>query len=406
MTSEPDSTPRRRPPTIDLKATEIESEKPPSPEEAGATNAADDRLEDKNASGKRARLDFADTMAPLRSRATAAHAMGAVAGAIAMLAIFAALWVAGLLAPGGGTTLPSSSQGSETAASKEISARLDKIEAALAARRPDAALSTRIAAAEAETKSLGDSLAALNRRVDGIAVTAGSALAHADAASAAAEAAKGAAQQSGIQRSDLEALASRIAALEGAVKALSENVARRTASADDRAARMTIAAEALRATLERGVPYQAELAAVKSLGIGENALAPLAPFAADGVPSVTALAQELTALTPTLLRASGAAPSESSFLGRLQANAQKLVHISPIEAPPGDDPDAVIARINAAARRGDIAAALGEIARLPDPARSLAESWVKKAEAREAAIAASRRIAADAVAALGRPAPQ
>ena len=28
MTSEPDSTPRRRPPTIDLTATEVETEKP------------------------------------------------------------------------------------------------------------------------------------------------------------------------------------------------------------------------------------------------------------------------------------------------------------------------------------------------------------------------------------------
>jgi len=43
---------------------------------------------------------------------------------------------------------------------------------------------------------------------------------------------------------------------------------------------------------------------------------------------------------------------------------------------------------------------------LPDPARTLAAPWVKKAEAREAAIAASRRIAADALAALGKPAQQ
>jgi hypothetical protein len=107
-----------------------------------------------------------------------------------------------------------------------------------------------------------------------------------------------------------------------------------------------------------------------------------------------------------LLQASGAGPSQGSFLGRLQANAQKLVRIAPIDAPAGDAASSMITRINADAARGDIAAALAEIGRLPDAARSLAENWTKKAEAREAAIAASRRIATDALAALGRPAPQ
>jgi hypothetical protein len=296
---------------------------------------------------------------------------------------------------------------------------LSSQQAALATQRPDAALASRLAAAEAEAKTLGDSLAALNRRVDGIAATTGNALARADAATAAVEAAKSAAQQSGVQRADLDALANRVAAIEGAmnrlaaiesgVKALSENLAkieRRPASADDRAARTTVAAEALRAAVERGVPYQAELAAVKSLGVDDGVLAPLEPFAADGVPSVALLARELTALTPALVRASGVAPSEDSFLGKLQANAQKLVRVSPVDAPPGDDAGAIVARVDVAARRSDIAAAVAEIARLPEAARALAAPWVKKAETREAAIAASRRVAADALVALSKPAQQ
>ena len=66
----------------------------------------------------------------------------------------------------------------------------------------------------------------------------------------------------------------------------------------------------------------------------------------------------------------------------------------------------MIARINAAAARGDVAAALADIAKLPDASRALADGWVKKAQAREAAIAASQRIAADALAALGKPGSQ
>ena len=57
------------------------------------------------------------------------------------------------------------------------------------------------------------------------------------------------------------------------MKALSDNATRQAASADDRAARLTIAAEALRAAVERGAPYQAELAAAKSLGADQSATA-------------------------------------------------------------------------------------------------------------------------------------
>ncbi len=402
MTSEPDSTPRRRPPTIDLTATEVETEKPDSTAEAGAAAPPGGRAADGNPPGGHARVNFVHRLRP-----QAAHAVGAAIGVMAMLAVFAGLWIAGLMPSRGGSPAGAGAGVAPSAASvaKEISARLDKIEAALAAQHPDETLAARIAAADAETKALDNSLNNINRRLDDIAVTAHTALARADAATAAVDAAKSAAQ-AGVQRGDLDALGNRIAALERTVKALSGDVARRPASADDRAARLTVAAEALRAAVERGAPYAAELAAVKSLGVEDNASAPLAPFAADGVPSAAVLAHELATLTPALLRASGAAPREGSFLGRLEANARTLVRVSPIEAPPGDDPSAVIARIDADAARGDIAAALAEIPHLPDAARLLAENWVKKAEAREAAIAASRRVAADALAALGTPASQ
>ena len=432
MTSEPDDTSRRRPPTIDLKATEVETERPASTAEGGATGAAGDRTEDESAAGRGTRWGFAERAGSLKGSPAAAYGIAAAAGALTMLVIVAVLWASGVLPPRNEMASPAS-PAPQAAATKELSARLDKIEAALAsqqsalssqqaalaAQRPDTALASRVAAAEAETKTLGDSLAALNRRVEGIAATTGNALARADAATAAVEAAKSAAQQSGVQRADLDALANRVAAVEGTmnrlaaiesgVKALSENLAkieRRPASADDRAARTTVAAEALRAAVERGVPYQAELAAVKSLGVDDSVLAPLEPFAADGVPSIALLARELTALTPALVRASGAAPNEDSFLGKLQANAQKLVRVSPVDAPPGNDAGAIIARVDVAARRSDIVAAVAEIARLPEAARALAAPWVKKAETREAAIAASRRVAADALAALSKPAQQ
>jgi hypothetical protein len=394
MTSEPDSSPRRRPPTIDLTAKEVEPETPSSMQESAA-DVAEDRTTHKEAPGEPNHAHFLARVSQ--------YAVGALVGAVVLGAIMAGFWMAGVVPPQQPATARGA-LGAKAASTDEIASRLDKIQQALQAPRADQALAARVAPAEAQTKSLSDSLAALNRRLDEVAAASQSALAQVKTAATAA--AMNNAARTGVEQSDIDALNNRITALESTMKSLSTDAAQRTASADDRAARLTVAAEALRAAVERGAPYQAELATVATLGADQTATAALEPFAADGLPNAAALAHEFALLTPSLLQASGAAPRESSFLGNLEAHAQKLVRITPIEAPTGDDPASVIARINIDAARGDIAAALAGIARLPESARTRVASWVKKAEAREAAIAASRRIAANALAAIGRLAPQ
>jgi len=405
--SEPDSTPPRRQPTIDLTATEVEAEKPAAVQEPAKDPAADGATSDGPAGQQ---TDEAAARRP-RSRVKTAVA-GIAAGAIAVVAIGAGLWFSGYVPPG---LLPASSspQPTDNSAIADISARLNKIEGTIAAQQqkpappaqPDPALASRLAAAEAATKTLGDSLAALAHRVDDAAAAAQNALAEAKSASTAADAAKSAAQPD-VARSDLDALAARIAPLESTVKTLADDIKHETATADDRAARLAVAAEALRAAVERGTPYQAEFAAVKSLGADPSTTGPLEPFAAAGVPSAAALAHELANLTPALQQAAEPASSNNSFLGRLENNARRLVEITPVDAPTGDDPASVVTRISVDAARTDIAAALADIGKLPVAAASLAAAWVEKAQARNAAIATSRKLAADALAALSKPSPQ
>jgi hypothetical protein len=406
MTSEPDSTPRRRPPTIDLTATEVDAEtaaasQPGTSEPATANARPDTGQQTGGPEPSRPRSSIKSAVAGI---------IAGAAGAIAVVAIGAGLWFGGYVPPG---LLPVSprAQPPNNAAIADISARLNKIEGAIATQQQqkpvpppqlDPALLSRLAAAEATTKSLSDSLAALTRRVDDVATAAQSALAQAKIASTAADAAKSAAQPD-VARSDLDALAARIAPLEGAVKTLADDIKHETATADDRAARLTIAAEALRAAIERGAPYPAELAAVKSLGADQSATAPLEPFVGTGVPNARALAHELASLTPALQQAAEPTTSNSSFLGRLENNAQRLVRVTPVDAPPGDDPASVVTRISVDAAHADIAAALADIAKLPDAAKPPVAAWVEKAQARNAAIAASRKLAADALAALSKP---
>jgi hypothetical protein len=127
----------------------------------------------------------------------------------------------------------------------------------------------------------------------------------------------------------------------------------------------------------------------------------LAPFAATGVPSAAALGQELAALAPSLAKSAPAASgADQSYWQRLQSEAEKLVRVRPVNEPPGTNLSAAASRIEALGKRGDIAGALAELQKLPEPARAPAEPWIKKAQARETAIAAARRIEAAATAAL------
>jgi hypothetical protein len=425
--SETDSTSRRRPPTIDLTAKEIETASPepkPQPDAEAASHDAKSEPLNEATTGAGAPASGGHARGP--SSRLAPYAIGLVAGAIGVAAIAAALWFSDLIpsrdasAPSGAQSAAApphadapTTQSAQSTGADQISARLDRIEQALQGPpRTDAALAGRVAGAEAQAKVLGDSVAALTRRVDDLAVTAKTALAEAKSGVAAAEAAKNAAPsaaQSAAQRSDIEAVESRVAALQAAMKSLGADLAQRTSSsnADDRVMRLAIAAEALRATVQRGAPFTAELAAVKALGADPKAIAPLEPFAAQGLISTAELGRELTVLTPALARAIEPAPSNNaSLLATLESRAQKLVRITPVgtSAPPaGEDAAALIGRLNADAARGDIDAALAEIAKLPDEARALAQGWADKAGARQAALAQSGRIAAEALAALAKP---
>jgi len=452
--SEADSTSRRRPPTIDLTAKEVETaaadtgtaakaaadvaDLGAAPEQAGKPGPAPEPAADAGAAsvgGSAAAAGASAAPGPATSSQQDAPAgqvrnssgralpyvVGIVAGAVGAAAVGAAIWFAGLVPAGTMVTAPAAAperaapQAPQAIVSPEISSRLERIEQALQGPpRTDAALASQVATAEAQSKALAGSFAALTRRVDDVAAAAQTALADAKGATAAADAAKNAAQsttQASVQRSDIDTLEGRVAALQSAIKTLDADLAKRTSSsnADDRTTRLAIAAEALRAVVERGAPFTAELAAAKALGADPEATARLEPLAAQGLTSAAELGRELAALMPALQGALAPERNDNSILAKIESQAQKLVRITPVGtsgAPVGDDPAALIARLNADAARGDIDAALADIAKLPDPARALAQAWSNKAAARQAALADSRHIAAAALASLAKPEPQ
>ena len=319
----------------------------------------------------------------------------------------------------------------------ELATRLAKLEAALAAApgsgaaaagmppaegdqaTPDPALAPRLAALEAVAKSLADGLALLDRRADETASTMQQLRARAEGAiRAGGEPGATARQQPpAIGKAEFDALAERVASLQQAAASLQQSVVEQTTAslqqtvahgtetaAADRAVRFALVASGLRSAVERGTPYSGELNAAKALAPDPQLLAPLEPFAASGVPTAEALGRELAALAPELARTGNAAARDTGYIERLQAHAERLVRVRPVnEVVAGDDVTAVVARIEAKAKQADLAAALTELHRLPESARAPAAAWIKKAEGREAAVAAAQRTENAALAALANP---
>jgi hypothetical protein len=407
---------KRRPPTIDLNATEVASEP------AGGAQAAPG-----------AEASSSSTSRPWRQHPALAWlpadipwplvAAGA-GGAALMLAVLA---LAGVFS---GRESGSSAEAdarlnrmeqqirnltarpipvaADTTAVEDLAGRLARLETVAATPRPpisDPALANRLATLEGELKALGERVGVLGRRNDEIASIAGEARSRADAAAAAVAEWKKAQTPATpvVERKEIEALSTRIAALERAAKAMEAQLAGRSGDGADRSLRLVVVASTLNAAVDRGAPFAAELAAAKAAAPDPKLLAALEPFASSGVPTAATLTRELTALMPAVAKAVGTSSRGGGILDRLKASAERVVSIRPIDETPGDEPAAIVRRIEIRAEQGNLNGAMAEMAKLPEGARALTREWVARAQARNAAVEASRRFAADALASIGKP---
>jgi hypothetical protein len=256
----------------------------------------------------------------------------------------------------------------------------------------------RLTVVENAMKSLDVALSALSKRNDDIADDMSRLSAQADAAQKMAmqlrDSALAAKESSAaIDAAQVNGLQQRIAALEQSAKAVRTEIDK--IGVMEKSTRLALTADTLRSVVVSGAPFQREFVQAKSLAADEKMLAPLEPFATSGVPRETALVQELRTLIPEIQKAIDAQTPAGGFLDRLKANADKLVRIHPVNAPPGDTPSDVLARLELAAAHADLSAALTEFKKLPEAARAPAQAWITKVQAREAALAAARSFAAE-----------
>ena len=393
----PDSSrPKREPPTIDLDATEVSGE---TRRADGASTEAPSEPSPESAPEAPATAD-APSMSPVDappSRPVSPWIIAPVSGAAAAALVIGVGWMLGwpAIQPASAPPAPQLN-----AAIDSLTARVAGLEPKVG--KPDPAAAARTEALEKTVAALRSELAATRAQGEKLASTI--------------EDVRSAPRGDGAASPDLSGIDARIAKIESQMRTqgaelaqqgskLADNAKADAKPADDMALRRLVSAALLDVQVRIGEPFPATLAAAKALAPDPDALKPLDPFAEKGVPNANRLSTELLALVPKLqpVVPQTNATTGTGIVERLQAGAAKLVKIERTDTA-GNDRGAVVARITAAALRNDFNEARRELSTLEPDDRAAAQSWLERANARDAALAASRKFATDAMAALAKPA--
>lgn len=377
---------KRPPPTIDLDPSEVTKTDAQSHTQDTQQGGTEDRR----------RPWFESVRGPSAENVTGALTP-ALSGATAAALILTGAWLLGL--SGDNRPQPAVAAApapADTSITDALASRLAKVEADAAARpsapsqpASDPAMRARIDQVEASLKSVSDAIAGLRGDIDKIATSA-----------------KDAPPRDNAGAPDLSAIDQRFAQIEAAQRKLADATQRAAVSVDDLPIRRAVAASALDLAVSQGEPFAAQLAAAKAAA-PEAALQPLESFAASGMPGDAALARELLALLPQQTSSPAkqtTAGATGGVFDRLQESAARLVKVERVDAASGDKSPPATAAVAAAARANDIAAARRAVTELPAAQRAPLQGWLDKAAARDAARESARQFAANALAALGKPA--
>jgi len=177
----------------------------------------------------------------------------------------------------------------------------------------------------------------------------------------------------------LTALGQRVDTLDAKIAALAGTSASQVKS--DEAAR-AIAIVALKRAADGDQPFVADLDLAVALGVAGDVASELRPLAARGVTTVAGLQAEFAAVADAIVAATTAANPNAGFFERLVGSARGLVTVRPTTPQPGNEPPAVLSRVEAAVNRGDLATALSEREALPAAGKDASAAWAAKAQDR------------------------
>lgn len=285
--------------------------------------------------------------------------------------------------------------GQQAAELEALRAQIDALAAAEPAAPPEidfspvlaeiAALSDRLDASADSLTELADRVAVLEDRPVFTGSVDGDAAAAMEAATALEAELTAEREAAATRAAELEAEAA--AAAEAAEQAAAEAeaaIAAAQAEAEATAARAATEAALvqLRAAFDTGAPFADPLQTVAAT---IEPPAELAAQADSGVPTLDALQAAFPPLARDALPVALQETAGDGVTDRLGAFVRGQVGGRSVEPREGSDPDAVLSRVEAAVRAGDLSTALEEVAALPEGAQAVLAPWVADVQARAAA---------------------
>ncbi|HHZ09939.1 MAG TPA: phage tail protein [Rhizobiales bacterium] len=240
----------------------------------------------------------------------------------------------------------------------QIASRLDALEAAVAALRQDGGGAAR------------DDLAQLTGRIDAV---------------------EKAVNAAGAQTVDAEG---RIDALE---RSLADVAAKVEAQADQPRIALAIASAALKAALDRGGPFASEVETLAAVAPDLPELADLRALARDGVPSRADLLAAAPDAAIAMIAAERVVDENAGFFERLLASAESLIKVRPVGVVEGEGVDAIVARMEAALKAGDLVHALAEYDTLPEGPKAAGAAFADQIRLRQKAEGLVERALAGAL---------
>lgn len=143
-----------------------------------------------------------------------------------------------------------------------------------------------------------------------------------------------------------------------------------------------VAVSALRAAVDRGGAFAAELENLASVSPQSPAIAALRSFAAAGVPTRQDLIKEFEAAAQAMMAASEPVDPNATLFGRLMDSAKGLVKVRPVGAIDGDTPAARVARMGASLAEAEDMKVQSEFAALPASSRNAGAAFMARFNAR------------------------
>jgi hypothetical protein len=175
------------------------------------------------------------------------------------------------------------------------------------------------------------------------------------------------------------AFATEMNGLKSDIAALKSDIATRASEPGLAAA---VAATALRAAVDRGGAFGAELENLAAVAPDAPAIAALRGFAASGVPTRQDLIVEFETAAQAMMAASEPVDPNATMFTKLMDSAKGLVKVRPIGSIEGDTAAARIARISEALAKGDDATIATEFAALPASSRTAGAGFMGRFNAR------------------------